>query len=206
MSDFRCRLATAKDIGFVVKTWLDSYRASHSAGLLSLSPHVESCEACAGPVDYGYAAVMRRIVQRILARPGVSVWVAANPRALPPNDLHGWLVAEKEANVPVYRPPRYQLEVQVSPDPLVHYVYVKKIYRELGLARALFQAAGVDPRKRFLYTCHTSLSVAVEKAGKVPRSEWAPMSARFTKETGKIHDQASDSAPFQPSGALATKG
>ena len=206
MSDYICRPATENDLRFVLKTWLDSHRSSHSAGLLSLSPHVEHCPTCNEPMSYDYNTVMTHIVRRILSRPGVEVFVASNPRELPPNDLHGWLAVEHGANIPVYRPPQYKLEVRVSPDPLVHYVFVKKIYREHGIARALFKAAGVDPRQRFIYTCHTALSVAVEKAGKVPRAEWAPLSARFTKETSQIHDQERSAPSIQQSGADTAPG
>lgn len=197
MSDYIVRPASEQDLRFIVKTWLDSYRSSHSSGLLSLSPHIEKCPTCSEPLDYGYTAVMGRVVVRILNRPGTKAFVASNPREQPPNDLHGWIVVEEGANIPSYKPPRYKLEVKVSPDPLVHYCYVKKLYRELGVAKKLFAAAGVDPRQRFLYTCHTALSVAVEKAGKIPRAEWAPLSARFTKETSQIHDQEREQAALQ---------
>lgn len=201
--DFIVRPATEQDLRFVIKTWLDSYRSSHSSGLLSLSPHTEHCPTCSESIHYDYATVMALIVRRILARSGVSVFVAVNPREKPPNDLHGWIAVEEGANIPSYKPPRYKLEVKVSPDPLVHYVYVKKLYRELGVAKALFHAARINPRDRFIYTCHTALSVAVEKAGKIPRAEWAPLSARFTKETSQIHDQEREQASLQRPGADA---
>lgn len=202
MSDYIIRHAkTDSDLTFVVKSWLSSYRTSKSNGLLSLEPLSVHCPTCHEAIGYDYESVMNYVIRRILARPGVQILLAANPRERPPLDLHGFVIVEEGANVPTYRPPRYQLEVQTATVPLVHYVYVKKIYRGLGLARALFAKAGVDPQQRFLYTCSTPLSVQIEKAHKVPLAEWTPACVRFAKETGKIHDQGTEAAPLQPPGA-----
>lgn len=201
MSDYILRRALPRDERFIVKTWLDSYRVAHSAGLLSLAEHFEPCPTCLCSVDYSYASVMEKIIRRILRRPGVQVWVASNPREAPPLDLHGWAAVETGANIPVYKPPRYELQVQVSPDPLVHYVFVKKIYREQHLGTSLLRAAGVDSRKRFLYTCHTALSVALERTGKIPLAVWAPLSARFEKGTSEIHGQEGEVSALPGSGA-----
>lgn len=176
------RAAEPGDLRFIIKTWLDSYRSSKSAGLLSLTPLELKCE-CGAPVHYDYVSVMRVTIQNILRRPGVEVIVASNPREQPPNDLHGYIVFERKVQVPVYRPPRYQLELEDSDSPLVHYVLVKKLYRGFGIARALFIKAGIDPGAHFLYTCSTPLSVQVDKAHKIPKAEWNPLCARFAKET-----------------------
>lgn len=169
----------------MVKTWLDSYRASKSAGLLSLSPFELKCE-CGAPVHYDYSTVMEATVRRILERPGCKVIVASNPREQPPNDLHGYLVYERDVQVPVYRPPRYQLELEDTTSPLVHYILVKKIYRGFHIARDLLASAGIDPQAHFLYTCSTAISeqIKVKKREKGQwHAEWAPLCVRFTKET-----------------------
>jgi hypothetical protein len=202
VSDYIIRPAKGdQDFHFITKTWLESYRSSKSNGLLSIDPLTLHCPTCNEPLGYDYKTVMNIVVRRILARPGVTVLVAANPREKPPIDLHGWIAVEEKANVPVYRPPRYELEVHTSEVPLVHYVYVKKAYRGFGLARSLFAKAGVDPTQHFLYTCSTSLSVQVEKAFKIPRAEWMPACVRFTKETSQIHDASDPAAPVQQPGA-----
>jgi hypothetical protein len=202
--NYKIRKAQPEDLRFVLKTWLDSYRASHTSGLLSLTPHLEPCIHCNGYTDYGYHAVMAKVIRRILERPNVEVLVAANPRAQPPNDLHGYVIVERGALVPYYKPPRYELELRKSDAPLVHYVLVKKIYRDFKLARALFAAAGVDPTKRFLFTCTTPISESIRKAHKIPGGEWSPLCARFTKEQN--HDQESEATPVHHPGAPADSG
>jgi len=206
VKNYVIRKATPQDLRFVVKTWLDSYRASHTAGLLSLTPHLEPCAHCGNWVDYGYHAVMAKIIRRILERPGVEVLVAANPRALPPNDLHGYIIVERDVKVPFYRPPHYALELRDTDAPLVHYVLVKKIYRNFKLARALFEAAGVDPTKPFLSTCTTPISESIRKAHKIPGNEWSPLCVRFMKDNEQNHDQESEAAPFHQPGAPSDSG
>jgi hypothetical protein len=164
VSDYVLRVATAGDRVYVLRAWSDSYRPSHSSGLLSLTPLHGTCEHCGHPVAYDYVAVMKVTLANILARNCVKIWVAKNPRASPPNDVHGFIIVEKDANIPKYEPPDYTLRVEHSLDPLVHFVYVKKLYRHLGMARALFKAAGVDPRGRFLYSCTTASSVSCDRA------------------------------------------
>lgn len=201
MSDYVLREAVASDKVYVLRAWSDSYRPSHSSGLLSLSALHGTCENCGHSVPYDYAAVMKVTLANILARDGLRIWVAKNPRAAPPNDVHGFIVVEKDANIPKYEPPDYTLRIEHSLDPLVHFIYVKKLYRNLGMARALFKAADVDPRGRFLYSCTTASSVSCDRAGKIPLGVWAPMSARFSKETSKIHDQEHPRSAIRPSGA-----
>ena len=109
MSDFVCRAARPNDLRFVVKTWIDSYRGSKTSGILSLSPFELKCE-CGAPIHYDFEAVMTATIARILNNPDVQVIVAANPRAPENVDLHGYIVVEKDPQVPVYRPPLFELE------------------------------------------------------------------------------------------------
>lgn len=197
MSDYIVRQAVDGDLRFVMKSWIDTYRSADAAGMLSISPLQVPCKGCGALQGYDYATVMAWTITKLLQRPGLKVLVAANPRARPPNDLHGFIVYEMLANVPTYRPPLYELVIRVSSDPLVHYVVVKKIYRKLGIGRALFKAAGIDPSRPFLHTCHTPALSALQREGKVPGAIWAPASARFEKETSQIHDSNGSATPIQ---------
>lgn len=205
MSNYVIRAAEPDELPMVMKTWMDSYRTSHSGGILSITPLEAPCGTCGAKVGYHYAAVMPLTLKAILARPGVRVLVAVNPRADASNNIHGYIVVEDGAQLPFYRPPKFELQLKAAEAPLVHYILVKKIYRGFGLAHALFKAAGVDER-RFYYTCTTpsseSIRKAFTKAHKPFGGEWQPLSARFAKETSQIHDQGRKEAPV-PEGAHA---
>ena len=94
------RRAGADDLVFVVESWVSSYKTAHAAGILSITPLDVACPTCGAGVPHDFAAVMKHTVRAILARPGVEVWVVADPSAAPPNDLHGHLVVERGANLP----------------------------------------------------------------------------------------------------------
>jgi hypothetical protein len=179
------RRAEASDVQFVIKTWVESYKGAHGAGILSIPEFAVPCE-CGKPIRYDFAAVMEVTLAKLLQRPGLTTWVAHNPREKPPHDLYGYLVSETGANVPSYvrgRDGDFALKVAEADEPLVHFVFVKRAYRTLGIARALFHVAGVDATKPFLYTCKTSNVSKLEQAGKIPTgSRWFPLSARFDKK------------------------
>lgn len=152
------------DFRFVVETWLDSYRDAHAAGLIQWDD---------------WRAVVRPQLIKVLARRGVETFVAAWEGEEPGlADLAGWVSVERGYQVPVTRSSgrRHQRELVTSPDPLVHYVYVKAGYRRSGIARGLFRAAGVDPLAPFRYTCKTG--IVTELAAKVPLARWSPLIAR----------------------------
>lgn len=179
------RVAKASDVQFIIRTWIDSYKGAHGAGILSIPEWSVPCE-CGRPIRYDFGAVMEVTLARLLQRPGLTTWVAYDPYARPPNDLYGYLVVEQGANVPSYVPGGpdggYQLKIESATEPLVHFVFVKSHVRGHGVARALFKAAGVDSQQPFLYTCKTSNVSKLEKAGVMPRARWFPLSARFPKE------------------------
>lgn len=182
-SIIKYRQAAASDVQFIIRTWIDSYKGAHGAGILSIPELAVPCD-CGKPIRYDFAAVMEVTLAHLLQRPGLTTWVAYHPRERPPHDLYGYLVSETEPNVPTYvRGPdgEFRLDVKTSADPLVHFVFVKRTFREMGVARALFQVAGIDPRAPYLYTCKTSNVSKLEKAGVMPYARWFPLSARFTK-------------------------
>lgn len=182
------RLAEPPDLDFVVKSWISAFKTAHAAGILRVTapnepPFAAPCPSCGAPVPHDFASVMTPTLHGVLARRGVAVWVASNPRAAPPMDLHGYLVVETGANLPSYRPPDYELMVTTATEPMVHFCFVKRAYRGFGIARALLAAAGVDPAGPLLYSCKTADVSALERAGKLPRAKWSPLSVRFTKES-----------------------
>lgn len=185
------RRAQPEDITFVVSSWTSSYKSAHAAGILSITPLDVPCKSCGAPQPYDYEAVMGHTIRNLLARPGLEVWVAANPRARAPHNLHGYLVCERDANVPSYTWPSFELVVKRSPHPLIHYVLVKQTYRGFGLARALLAAAGIDPTRQFLYTCKTPAVAQLEgvvkgelkNPNKIPNARWSPLCVRFAKES-----------------------
>lgn len=170
-----------EDRVFVVKSWVSSFQSAHAAGVLSITPFGVPCRNCGVGVPYDFASVMTHTIEAILRRPGCRTWVAYSPGATPPSDLHGWVSVESGANLPSYRPPTFALSVTTADDPLVHYCFVKRAFRNFGIARALLKAAGVDPEKPLLYSCKTADVSSLEKAGKLPRARWSPLSVRFEK-------------------------
>jgi GNAT superfamily N-acetyltransferase len=79
-----------------------------------------------------------------------------------------------------YEPPRVDAGLQMPA--YVLYAYVAQPYRKQGDARALFEAAGIDPLSAFAYACRTKASWMLRK--KVPHAVYDPMRARFAqKET-----------------------
>jgi GNAT superfamily N-acetyltransferase len=106
-----------------------------------------------------WSAVMRPQLEAVLSRPGCLVTVASDPDETDRSaDLYGWIAAE------------------AGPDPFVHFVYVKQSYRNQGLARALFTAAGIDPAERFEHSCRTAIVARLRS--KIPRARFNPIRAR----------------------------
>lgn len=177
------RPAEASDVQFIIRTWVDSYKSAHGAGILPIPEFAVPCE-CGKPIRYDFAAVMEPVLANLLQRPGLTTWVAHNPRERAPHDLYGYLVSETGANVPTWGPGpdgRFTMRVTFTDEPLIHFIFVKQVYRGLGLARALLKVAGIDPREPFIYTCRTPNVSKLEKAGLIPNSRWFPLSSRFPK-------------------------
>lgn len=146
------------DRSFVIESWISSYRRSPHAGLISMDAWHE---------------VMAPTIAQIIDRPGVRTIVAADADAQDEiANLFGWLSWMPHAD-----------------GPLVFYVYVKHAVRydiasRTGprIATRLFCAAGIDPRRPFLYACNTHAAGSIAAAGKIPRAKWRPIEGRFPKE------------------------
>lgn len=144
------------DREFVRSTWSSSYRLSDYAGLV--------------PMDR-WADVMHPIIDRLLDSPHVRTLVAhepGEPDHLGRPYLYGF-IASSSTLVPGV--------------PYVLYAYVKASYRRgvskgyAPFGRLLFEAAGIDPRKRFVYACRTG--IVADLASKIPCAEFDPLPARF---------------------------
>lgn len=154
---FRPASPTGDDREFVVSTWSSSWKGSHYAGVI-----------CAED----WATIMRPQFAKHLDKSGTRTIIACEDDD--PNYFYGWIAGD-----PTERPP------------VVHYVYVKQPYRRHGykngvrigdgIARQLFAALGVDPTKRFVYTCGSP--TAVRMRDKIPLARLNPNGLRYTKET-----------------------
>ena len=159
------RPAEPAEAPFILDSWLYSFRSADAAGLIAMED---------------WPSVMRPQLAKVLARSGVLVTVAYKPGEMDHRaDLYGWIAVERDFLV-VRRRPHERPSLVKSDEPLVHYVFVKQPYRQLGIARGLFNAAGVSPASPFLYTCKTG--AAVRLAPKIPLARWEPLIARHPKD------------------------
>jgi hypothetical protein len=87
----------------------------------------------------------RQHLTSILNRKNVRCLVAVNPQeAEEKYEIYGYLVHELGHK-----------------DPVVHWVYVKHGVRENGVTKYLFNAAGIDPGHRFIYSFKTGDAIRV---------------------------------------------
>lgn len=153
------RPATSEaDRTFVCDAWISSYRTSYAAGLIDME---------------AWHAIMWPQVERYLDRPDMRTLVACEKRD--PSFLYGFICGD----------PTEQVEIVAEGGrrtwpAMVLYVYVKAPYRRSGVARGLFEAIGIDPRRPFLYASKTA--IVPRLAPKMPLAKWNPLVARFQKE------------------------
>lgn len=121
----------------------------------------------AGMIGVGtWFRVMIPEIERVLDRAGTRTLVAYETSETGRlADLYGFLAADTTPATPV-----------------VFYAYVKEPYRRRGLARGLFEAAGIDPLRPFAYTCTTGVVSKIYGARKIPLARWEPLIARFPPE------------------------
>jgi GNAT superfamily N-acetyltransferase len=73
------RRATESDRRFVVGSFLDSMRASWTAGLIAMED---------------WTAVMQPQAEKLFSRPGCEIIVAYKPGEIAPYDVYGWIATE----------------------------------------------------------------------------------------------------------------
>jgi hypothetical protein len=152
-------VSSEDDERFVLSTWLDSFRTSHSAGLIQMSD---------------FYTVMWPQLQKVCARAGMKTVVAYEETD--PEFLYGWLVADPGEQ----RVPERDGSVRWWPA-LVVYCFTKQNFRREGVARKLFAHVGIDLSKPFLFGCNTQ--AASRLSHKVPHARFHPLVARFPKES-----------------------
>lgn len=149
---------TDEDRTFVVSGWSSSYRMSHFAGPISMKR---------------YAKVMHAEIEALLDHPAVETIVATR---VGETDHLGrpWLYGFIASSRSIMRDGR----------PYVLYVYVKLPYRRgktqgmvSGYASMLFEAAGIDPCKPFVFGWQTPASIGLSR--KMPFAVFDPLPMRY---------------------------
>jgi hypothetical protein len=179
MSVLEYRQAVETDLRFVVGSWVDSYRTAHAAGLISMDD---------------WKAVMKPQVVKVLLRPGIEVIVAFKPGEQAPSDIYGWVCIERN----VFAPTKgledgRRVESTVLIPVVVHYIFVKFLYRRSSIASGLLRAARRDPTKPMVYTCKTGVVKQIADRHR-PSSDswsWMPLIPRCTKEQPDGHEDSS---------------
>lgn len=152
------RPATLDDRAFIKDTWLDSYRLSHSAGIL--------------PMNRWYP-VMQSVLDDLLDKEGTRTIVAYEPEVESRFHHYGFI----SYNADIKPPCVYYVFV------LAEYRQGKEKHglRE-GVARQLFRAAGIDPNSRFTFACKTGAVGTLLR--KIPLAKFNPLIARFENPRG----------------------
>lgn len=109
MTAYKLRLATADDHASIYSDWLRSARKSRTYGGVS------------SQVFYFW---MHLTIEVLLADPGVA-WIVACSNT-DPTKIYGWMCGQRADTV-------------AGDQGLVHYVYVKKLYRRMGIAEKLIK-------------------------------------------------------------------
>jgi GNAT superfamily N-acetyltransferase len=154
--DFRDAADT--DRTFVISSWLDASKHSHSAGLIQMSD---------------WYSTMWIQYEKAMDRQDMRTIVAFEKTD--PSFLYGFIVADPTDQ----RIPEKDGSVRWYPG-LVLFVFVKQSYRREGIARQLFKQAGIEPHRQFLYGCNTQQ--ASRLASKVPAARFNPLAGRYPKE------------------------
>jgi GNAT superfamily N-acetyltransferase len=108
-----------------------------------------------------WAPLMRPQFERVLDRAGARALIACDRDD--PDYFYGWIAGDTSQGTPI-----------------IFYTYVKEPYRRAGVARALFNAFGVDPTKYFVYVCGTP--DAIQLSRKIPLARFNPNEVRYPRE------------------------
>jgi hypothetical protein len=107
-------------------------------------------------------------IQKLLSRPEIQTVVAFENTD--PSFLYGWIAAEPSASPPI-----------------VFFAYVKEAFRRAGYARGLFATLGIDPKRRFRYTCWTPILHKLSTS--IPFAKHDPNLARYPKSEPRSDEQ-----------------
>jgi GNAT superfamily N-acetyltransferase len=164
---FTYRPALPTDRQFVISGWSASLRMTRDIPFLTMAD---------------YADIMHSQIAKALEREGVRTIVAEG------SVLAGFVTFEPDAQIVDDLATHRRGGVAVAG--YVFYCYVAQPFRRRGIARALFDAAGIDPASRFHYACRTLSSF--ELRGKVPSAHYSPFYARFSPEENQHYAREHD--------------
>lgn len=116
------RPATARDLAFVIKSWVRSYAADKRAGSMTRARLV---------------AAIRGTIDDLLHQPTTRLMLAVN--ALAPDQIWGFVCFDVGRDFPV-----------------LHFVYVKSLFRECGIGSGLVARAREDKPGVIRYTFDTA--------------------------------------------------
>jgi GNAT superfamily N-acetyltransferase len=153
---------------------------------------VDSWAAGIVPAHLSYEYHRDVVLPWLLARPGVQVWVAANPGETDARlNLYGHCVIERDVVLPSrVRVPGptgrrvWATKLVGSNVPLVGWVYVKEAKRGHGIARALLRAAGIDLARPLFFSCKPANWP--ELAHLAPHATWRPDISRREKKPPEV--------------------
>ncbi len=150
--------ASPDDRKFMISTWLDATKMTHSCGLIQMDD---------------FYTVMWPQYEKALARDGMRSVIAYEKRD--PAFLYGFIAADPGDQKVPNKDGSFRWW-----QGLVLFCFVKQNYRREGIARQLFAEAGITPALPFLYACNTPQASRLEE--KFPLAKFNPLAARFPKE------------------------
>ncbi len=142
-----------EDESFVMHSWLRHFHQSHCP-----APDGEKAKRVKYMGNTRYFGHYQPLVSALLAKPSTQVLIACDPRPEESAFIFGWIC---------------YTHVQGQFPRMVHYMYVKDLYRRSGVARFLATTAGITPESEVLYTFEAD--TAKHLAPKVAAAEYYPI-------------------------------
>lgn len=167
------RPAVASDMAFILDSWKRSFQDSYYAGLVAAED---------------YHSVYDVALGRILARPGIEVWVSVvDAPGVEGAEVNGWAVVERGPVTVKRRNAKRGEAWRVCSMDVLHYMYVKWERRREGIARALLKAAGFDVARPFFHTGQSVEWLDLVRAGAsiAKNARHNPLIARYAKRAQK---------------------
>ena len=115
-----------------------------------------------------YYKVYTAAIEDLLSREGAQIVVATNPEEKDArHEIFGWCCTEHGPEHP----------------PVLHYVYMKLVFRHAGMAKEMLQYTGILDAPEFWYTYRTLSWNEIVRHN--PRARHKPLFARFPKNVSE---------------------